>query len=103
MKYHQLLAQIAKFLSLNLFHFTQTSRTHMSSEHGLIDEEKLVSSDATLAFNIKQDYHSGECVLCDKTFEGMTNEEVSRFSYVQHGRDLVFRGNFSQLVVLGGK
>ena len=54
----------------------------MSSEHGLIDEEKLVSSDATLAFNIKQDYHSGECVLCDKTFEGMTNEEVSRYSYV---------------------
>ena len=55
----------------------------MSSEHGLIDEEKLVSSDATLAFNTKQDYHSGECVLCDKTFEGMTNEEVSRCSCVR--------------------
>ena len=54
----------------------------MSSEHGLIDEDKLVSSDATLAFNIKQDYHSGECVLCDKTFEGMTNEEVSHSPYV---------------------
>ena len=75
----------------------------MSAEHGLIDEEKLVSSDATLAFNIKQDYHSGECVLCDKTFEGMTNEEVSRCSYVQHGRDLVFSGNFSQFVLFGGK
>ena len=54
----------------------------MSSEHGLVDEDKLVSSDATLAFNIKQDYHSGECVFCDKTFEAMTNEEVIHSSYV---------------------
>jgi len=67
-----------------MYYGTQTSRTHMSSEHGLIDEEKLVSSDATLAFNIKQDYHSGECVLCDKTFEGMTNEEVTEHYSFEH-------------------